>query len=159
MYHPLEKEPELLASYGKAIILHNTLEFQLVELIRFKGKMTESNKSLVDNLLENKGLGNKIGLVRESEIIKDPILLGLLGEVNDDRILLAHGVSAEMVDHINANKPSGYTIAKNGKSYLLNKDLLEKMIDRAKKAGSKLFYEFVKDIKGYPQDILERLKK
>src|SRR5579863_6378967 len=92
---PIENDKELLMEYGRAFAWFSLVEVYLEILIWNKGKLANSERGMIEKLLKNKTLGNKIFLVKD---FLDDQLKKDLKELNQNRNTLAHSsiVTAEV---------------------------------------------------------------
>lgn len=135
---PIEsgKNDELLKKYGLAVLLHNSIEYLVLQHIIFCGGLSPANTDVVDEMLNKLPFDRKLTLFKKlsanGQLIKDLI------RVKDDRTLLAHGVNMQTgeVQRLSFNK----------QFHELTDDGLTEMIDRARKAMDDTFEEFKKGL-------------
>lgn len=89
---PIEAFPDLLFEYGRALAWINMAEFELNLLIKVKTKLIRADHEIVDNLLDDMMIGKKISLAQQFLSKK---LISDLWELNNRRLLLAHGLSGQ----------------------------------------------------------------
>jgi hypothetical protein len=135
---PIEsgKNDELLKKYGLAVLLHNTIEYLILQHIIFCGGLSPANIDVVDEMLNRLPFDRKLTLFKKlsanEQLIKD------LARIKDDRNLLAHGVNMQTGDV--------QQLSFNKQFHKLTDDGLTEMIDRAKKAMDDTFEEFKKGL-------------
>lgn len=133
---PIEsgKNDELLKKYGLAVLLHNTLEYLVLQHIIFCSGLSPANIEVVDEVLNRLPFDRKLTLFRKlstnEQLMKD------LTRIKDDRNLLAHGVNMQTGDV--------QQLSLNKQFHELTDDGLAEMIDRARKATDDTFEEFKK---------------
>ncbi|PIZ93866.1 MAG: hypothetical protein COX82_01830 [Candidatus Magasanikbacteria bacterium CG_4_10_14_0_2_um_filter_41_10] len=94
---PIEEYPELLTEYGRAFAWLNSMEDYLNIILLIKGRFQHIDVSLKNTILDEMMMGKKITLC-EPYLSNTGKLVSKLRQLNDDRVLLAHGITGEQVD-------------------------------------------------------------
>ena len=126
---PIEAHQDLLQEYGRALAWINMVEFDLNWLIKIKGKLIEADFKIVDDILNDMMIGKKI---RIAEQFIDKKIIADLGQLNERRLILVHGISG-------ANKETGeMSIEHKKKEQPLTKKFLEDTTVKAKLISEEL---------------------
>ena len=88
---PIEKDEKLLTEYGRVFAYINIVEGNLDLFIIYKSGLMTGDK-IIYKILDELMMGKKISIAKEF-LLKD--LTKKLWRLNDNRILLAHGVVSE----------------------------------------------------------------
>ena len=89
MILPIEENDKLLIEYGRIFAYINIIEGNLDLFIICKSGLITTNNKMIDKILDELMMGKKINIVKES-LSKG--LIKKLWKLNENRILLAHGV-------------------------------------------------------------------
>ncbi len=129
---PIEAHLDILQEYGRALAWINMVEFELNLLIKIKSKLIHANSEIVDDILDDMMIGKKIRIAEK--FINKKIINGLW-ELNNRRLLLAHGLSGENFD-------TGEISIKHKKNEQpITKQFLEDTTEKAKQISEELFKE------------------
>lgn len=129
----IEDHPKLLKEYGRVFVWINVVDYMLIGFIQIK----DASKTF-KQLEENFTLGQKIGLIRDKKWLETE-LIERLEDLNIDRIILAHGISGEIVvDPQNPHIKSGKFIISHKK---IQKDFDETFLQDIGKKAEKLTIE------------------
>lgn len=136
---PLEDQPKLAEKYGIAFAWFNLAEESLKWAMLTKSKLTSNVPKIITELFDNQMFGQKIRL---SEGMFDSSLAKKLWQLNNIRLLLAHGITGETANIGPDKKPiftGEITITHKGKDTQLNEEFLDSAIALAKEVSDQLF--------------------
>jgi hypothetical protein len=140
----IEDYPEILQEYGRALACINSVEWHLNLLIIEKGRSLSGHTGFINALLEETFLGKKIELAKKCRLISQK-LSSKIHRLNDDRLMLAHGVIGEINDPDHLTSRSGkFDITHKGQKPF-SKSLLEDITKRAKEIMEELSFPLVLD--------------
>lgn len=142
---PIEDYPELLLEYGRAFAWLNLSESYLNLILLVKGGLSHADNKTVTTILDEMMLGRKISLASEflpKEIVKS------LWKLNDNRVLLAHGITGEEAPADNPTLRTGkLSIQHKQRKQAFTKPFLTETTDLARKLSAQLHEEIIKPLK------------
>lgn len=139
---PIESYPELLTEYGRAFAWFNLAEYSLNIVMLVKGGLIKANVKMTNQLLDEMMFGKKIQLAKN---FLDEAIIKKLWQLNDKRLILAHGVSGEKAPINNPTLKTGnIVIGHKQKEHVLDKKFLADAIKLAKEISEILRQEITK---------------
>lgn len=139
---PIEDCPELLLEYGRAFAWLNLAESYLNLILLVKAGLAKANGKTVNHILDEMMIGKKISLAAgflPKDIVKS------LWKLNNNRLLLAHGITGEEVPDDNPTLRTGkFSIHHKQKRHDFSKEFLTETINLAKELSEKLHQEIIK---------------
>ena len=87
---PIEEHLEIMTEYGRAFAYLNLLDSTLNLVLSTKGELRNAHMLMVNEILDEMMMGKKIKL---AERFLSKNLIDNLWKLNDQRVLLAHGIT------------------------------------------------------------------
>lgn len=141
---PIEDYPELLLEYGRAFAWINITEDHLNSILIVKAGLGKANGKTVTQILDDMMIGKKIRLASDY-LPKD--IEKRLWQLNDCRLLLAHGTTGEEAPADNPLLKTGkLTIQHKHKKCDFSKTFLNETITLSKQISEELHQEIIKVI-------------
>ena len=139
---PIEYYPELLLEYGRAFAWLNIAEAYLNLILLVKAGLAKANGKTVNQILDEMMIGKKISLAADflpKGIIKS------LWKLNNNRLLLAHGITGEEAPADNPTLKTGKMfLCHKQKRYNFTKEFLTETANLAKELSERLHQEIIK---------------
>jgi len=141
---PIEDYPELLLEYGRAFAWLNITEDHLNSILIVKAGLGRANGKTVTQILDDMMVGKKISLASDY-LPKNTVKR--LWQLNDRRLLLAHGTTGEEVPADNPSLKTGkLSIQHKQQKCDFSKPFLNETITLAKEIAEELHQEIIKVI-------------
>lgn len=140
---PIEDYPKLLIEYGRAFACLNSMEMYLNLILLVKGKFQNVDVMLLNKILDEMIIGKKITLC-EPYLSNTGKLVSKLRQLNDDRVLLAHGITGEQVDIKDPMVNTGnILIMHKQKQHPFTEEFLQSICQRARDISVELHKQII----------------